>query len=116
MREVTIRELMAGIQLETGTTHQLRLVFPKLHVRLPIDPSLAEHWDDRFILTMDRCGTKTESVMTVRDDHVPGDAHVDLIFAQLMPDASYGLAVHPGGDEAPQIIFEGRSYDELFEP
>jgi hypothetical protein len=114
MREVTIRELMAGIQLETGTTHSLRLIFPALHLRLPIDPSLAEHWDDRFILTIDRKGTKTESVMTVKDDHVPGDAYVDLIFKRLMPDARYTLTVHPGGDEPPHAIFEDRAYDELF--
>lgn len=115
MRELTIRELMQGIQVETGTTHQLRVAFPKLHVRLDIDPTQAQHWEDRFVLTMARHGTKTQTVMTVKDDHLAGDAHVDLVFKRLMPDGRYTLVVEAGAPADSYTMFEDLTYEELFD-
>jgi hypothetical protein len=115
MREVTIRQLMQAIELSTGTTHQLRVIFPKLAVRLPIDPSKASSLDDRFILTIDNNGAKSQIVQTVRDDHIPGDAYVDLVFTRLWPDARYTLTVDPGAEGKPYNVFEDRPQAELFE-
>lgn len=114
MRDVTIRELMDSLQLETGVQHRLRAAFPRLHVRLPIDPRKAESMDDRYILTMDRGGAETDFVLTVKDDHVPRDAYVDLIYKRLLPDARYTLTVDPGAGAPRYAIFADRAHDELF--
>ena len=114
MRDVTIGELLDAIQLETGVHHVLRVHFPKLRVRLPIDPAQAEHWDDRFILTTKYRGKTTTQVRTVKDDLVPGDAYVDLVFGQVLPGARYTLTVDPGGDAAPYVMFADRSHHEFF--
>lgn len=114
MRDVKIRELLDGIELQTDEEHRLRVLYPKLFVRLPIDPANIESWDDRFILTMTRAGTKRDFVLTVKDDHTPGDAYVDLIFKHLMPDARYTLTIDPGADGPLYEVFTDRPHDELF--
>lgn len=114
MLDLTIQELMRGVQLETGMLHRLRIRFPELRVRLPIDPRQAEHWDDRFVLTMVRDGAETQTVMTVMNDHLAGDACVDLVFKRLMPDARYTLVIESGEPATSCALFEDRAHDELF--
>jgi hypothetical protein len=114
VRELPVGDLSRSLPLETGKTHVLRVCFPKLHLRLPIDPRKSEHSDDRFILTVEGNGATTEFVQTVRDDRVPGDGYLDLIFGALRPGALYTLHVDPGVDEQTYVVFERRPHDELF--
>jgi hypothetical protein len=114
VRELTVGDLSRTLSFGTGKTHVLRVAFPKLHLRLPIDPRKSEHSDDRFILTVECEGAKTELVQTVRDDRVCGDGYLDLIFGALRPGAFYTLVVDPGAEGQPYTVFDRCSHDELF--
>jgi hypothetical protein len=113
-RKVTLEALQRGIELQTDAVHTLVLELPRLELRLPIDPRVAEHWDERFILTVVQGGSAKRIVKGVRDDHVPGDAYVDLVYDELIPGARYTLTVDPGKEGAPYHVFEDLAHDELF--
>ena len=86
-----------------------------LHVRLEIDPQQATHHDDRFTLIG---GDQLDSpqyrkVATVKDDQVPGDTWVDLIFADLVPDVSYWLEIDPGAEGEPYFVFEDAGWGQV---
>lgn len=114
-REVTTDELEAGIQLETGRKHVLVWVRHTLHIRLPIDPRKASSWDDRFTLIEHAAdGMLRRQARSVKDDHVPGDAFVDLIYRGLRRGRSYSLEVDPGAEGDPYLLFEEIPFDELY--
>lgn len=112
---VTLEDLGLGVAVSTDGVHRIRVLRPKLRVRLAIDPGDARSRDDRFTLrgfAADGSG-RYEQIRTVRDDLVPGDASVDLVFDGLLPGLSYSLEVDPGADGDPYRVFEGLGWAKL---
>lgn len=90
-------------------------MFPKLTVRLNIDPHQASSLDDQFILRGNGPGPAVEETQTVKHDQVPGDQRVDLIFSGLRPGYRYTLLVAPGGEGEAYPVFEDVAVEELVE-
>jgi type VI secretion system secreted protein VgrG len=81
-----------------------------LWVRIDIPPKHAEQVGAKFILSSsDRSIAIT---LTVRDDMVPGNETVDLLYEGLWKDLSYTLRVEEGGEVA-DVIFENMPYSQL---
>jgi hypothetical protein len=119
IHRISLKTFIRGVAgLETGVHHTLRVEIPKLHVRLPIDPAASGTSNDSFILTVTTKGRKIEIVQTVKDDQVPGDSYVDLVFsvpfAATSDDASYALAVDPGPGGTRYLVFDKLRNADLF--
>jgi len=82
----------------------------KFYVRVDIDPKDASTWDDKIILTGSD-GYRSEK--TVKDDQLPGDDYVDLLYEGLYEGETYSLQVldTPGG--SPYFIFQNVPYEVL---
>jgi len=83
-----------------------------LYVRLDIDPKDVATHDDKIILTGSD-GYRCEK--TVKDDQVPGDDYVDLLFTGLYEGERYTLQVLETPDGSPYSIFQDVPYEELAE-
>jgi len=84
---------------------------PALHIRIPIDPAEAASQDDTF--TLKSSDGSYQVRQTVKDDKVPGDAYVDLIFENLKVSLKYTLEVNPGAQGSPYKVFEDVPFQEL---
>ena len=114
VHEVKAKDLSRPLAVETGMRHVIRILHPKLHVRLPVDPKKAESWDDRFILAIDFRGQRTEVVKTIKDDKVPGNDFLELVYPRMPAGARYTLIVDPGPEGRPYKLFENLRYEDLF--
>ncbi len=92
---------------KTELVHQV----PMLHVRIPIDPADAANHDATFKLTS--ADGSYQKQLTIKDDKVPGDAYVDLIFENLKVSLKYTLEINPGAQGSPYKVFENVPYQEL---
>lgn len=115
VRYCTWSELREGITLSTGKRHVLKVVPLCVKVRIHIDPDDAHSLDDKFTLTgFDSAGSPVdEQVQTVKDDQVPGDSFVDLIYVPIEPNLRYSLEVDPGKEGRPYLLFERIPGEEL---
>jgi len=112
---LTRDELRRGALRSTGSEHALAAsIRRELRVRLDVDPADARTCNDRFTLRgSGPSGLRYEQVRTVRDDLVPGDHAVDLLFDGLVPDLSYSLEIDPGRQGKPYFAFEDVSWSRL---
>jgi len=104
-------EQKVTFDIKTGEVSRLVHYTPILHVRIPIDPKLAESKDDKFKLTSG--DGKYEKVLTVKDDKVDGDDFIDLVYDGLKVSQKYTLEVDPGAEGSPYKLFEDVPYQEL---
>lgn len=109
----TIDELEHGIELPTGQRHRLRVLYPKLRVRLAIDPNDAKSRDDRFTLRSDDASSRYSRVLTIKDDLIEGDQFIDLLFERLVPNLSYSLEVDTGNEGEKYMAFERLGWEKL---
>jgi hypothetical protein len=102
-----------AVDFTSKSGEEARLVHgvPVLHVRIPIDPAEAASQDDTF--TLKSTDGKYQVQQTIKDDKVPGDAYVDLIFENLKASLKYTLEVNPGAQGSPYKIFEDVPYQDL---
>ena len=84
----------------------------ELRVRLDIDPGDASTHDDRFVLTSSDGSYRQEK--TVKDDQVPGDACLDLVFTELDRHTTYTLRVQHSAEDEPYVLFEEESLSTLW--
>jgi hypothetical protein len=86
-----------------------------IRVRIPIDPKKASSRDDKFKLVAksDPNTVESEELRTVKDDLIEGDAYVDLVFAQGLPDRLYSLEIDPGNEGDPYWMFEDTPASDL---
>src|SRR5512139_4024780 len=84
---------------------------PIVHVRLGIDPADPKHKDDTF--TLSSASGEYKKTLTVKDDTVPADEFVDLVFDHLKVSEKYTLEISIGG--ATEKLFENVPYQELIE-
>lgn len=84
---------------------------PIIHVRLGIDPADPKHKDDTF--TLSSASGKYKKTKTVKDDTVPADEFVDLVFDHLIQADNYTLEISSGGST--EKLFENVPYQELVE-
>lgn len=82
-----------------------------LWIRLAIDPADADSHDDRFVLTSTDNAYRAEK--TIRDDQIPNDDSVDLLFTDLDKSKSYTLRVIESADGASYSVFQGVAYADL---
>lgn len=114
MRErMTAHELIAGVTRATSEAHELRLVNITLKVRLAIDPNDSKSRDDQFILHALKGSADQQIVKTIKDDKVPGDKTVDLVYEHLWRDHRYTLEVDPGAEGEPYIVFKDTALQQL---
>ena len=73
-------------------------------VRLHIDPTTKEAQDDRYILISD--DESFQMIKTVKDDQIPGDDCLDLMFSGIEDERLYTLIVDPGKEGDPYLIFK----------
>lgn len=102
-----------AVDFDSKSGKEARLVHrvPVLHVRIPIDPAEAASQDDTF--TLKSADGSYNVQQTVKDDKVPGDAYVDLIFENLKASLKYTLEVNPGAQGSPYKVFEDIPYQDL---
>lgn len=114
MRErFTAHELIAGQTRGTGEVHEFRLLNITLKVRLSIDPNDTHSRDDRFILHAVKGSADNQIIKTIKDDQVPGDAAVDLVYEHLWRDHRYTLEVDPGAEGEPYNVFKDLPLQQL---
>lgn len=99
--------------LKSGKKSILLHYTPVLHIRLPINPYLAQSKDDKFRLYSS--DGKYERTLTIKDDKVDGDAFVDLIFSGLKVGLKYTLEIDPGAEGEKYNIFEDVPYQEIID-
>ncbi len=99
--------------LKSGKLTELVHPLPELYLRLPIDPSDAASKDDKFKLTS--TDGKYEKTLTVKDDQVPGDKYLDLVFRNLKMSQNYTLEIDPGKEGKPYKIFENVPFKDLID-
>lgn len=97
--------------LKSGELSALVHPVPELYLRLPINPNDAASKDDKFKLTS--TDGKYEKVLTIKDDQVPGDEYIDLVFNNLKMNQSYTLEIDPGKEGKPYKIFENVPFSDL---
>ena len=104
-----------AVDFTSKSGERARLVhqIPALHVRIPIDPSEAASHDDTF--TLKSTDGSYQNQQTIKDDKVPGDAYIDLIFENLKVSLNYTLEVNPGAQGSPYKVFENVPYQELID-
>lgn len=73
-----------------------------VEVELDIDPEDPDAHDDK--LTLKSADGAFEETKTVKDDVVPGDRKVTLVFEVKDPDATYSLLVDPGEGGEPHLL------------
>lgn len=83
----------------------------EVRVRLEIDPADAESADDRFRLFS--TDGAYEQIKTCKDDLEKGDAFVDLLYTDLLPDKVYSLEVDFGQEGGPELVLEDVPFAEL---
>ncbi|MFQ5498514.1 MAG: hypothetical protein ACE5FH_02475 [Candidatus Zixiibacteriota bacterium] len=98
-------------KLKSGERSTLVHEIPSLHVRFAIDPSEVSSHDDKFRLHSD--DGSYDKTLTIKDDQVPGDEYLDLIFDNLKEAASYTLEVDPGAQGSPYKVFEKEPFQDL---
>jgi hypothetical protein len=81
-----------------------------LWVRLDLPPEEASREGDRFVVTSTDGAYK--QTRTVKDDHLPDDASVDLEYTDLDPRKSYSLQIVPQSG-SPYYVFRDVPYPEL---
>ncbi len=97
--------------IKSGELSALTHISPILHIRLGIDPGRAESRDDKFrLFSSDGTYDKT---LTVKDDKVPGDEYVDLIYDNLKVALKYTLEINPGAQGKKYNLFEEIPYQDL---
>lgn len=82
-----------------------------LSLRLAIDPNEASSIDDTF--TLSSTDGSYYTILTIKDDQVPGDAFVDLTYDGLDPSLNYTLVIDLGADNVSYALFEDVPYVEL---
>lgn len=102
----TVHDLVVGVTRPTAETHELRLLVLTIRVRLEIDPNDSASRDDRFILRATKGSAEQQIIKTIKDDQVPGDASVDLVYEHLWRDHRYTLEVDPGAEGEPYLVFK----------
>ena len=114
MRErMTAHELITGVTRGTSQVHDLRLLNITLKVRLAIDPNDTHSRDDQFILHALKGSADQQIVKTIKDDKVPGDKSVDLVYEHLWRDHRYTLEVDPGAEGEPYNVFKDTPLQQL---
>ena len=83
----------------------------ELKLRVDLDPEDAPGWDDTFVLKS-ADGSYSQS-RSIRDDLVPGDRFVDLLFTSLDPEQDYTLEVKLGAEAGSEVLFEEIPFVEL---
>ena len=114
MAEYEIEELEQGLPFGTNQRHEIKLKEHTLQIRIPVTEKKANLWDDRYILVEERSEGKFQQVRSMKDDLIPGDQYVDLIYFDLKPNCVYSLIIDPGDDD-PYYFFKDMQYGELFE-
>ncbi len=104
---------MATVSSQGKSGEKLSVVhqMPELHVRLGIDPADPKHKDDTFTLSSGSGDYK--KTLTVKDDTVPADEFVDLVFDHLKVSEKYTLEISSGGTT--EKLFENVPFQELVE-
>ncbi len=104
---------MPVVSSEGKSGQQLSVVhrMPVLHVRLGISPADPNHKDDKF--TLSSASGEYKKTLTVKDDTVPADEFIDLIFDHLKHSDIYTLEITTGGTT--EKLFENVPYQELIE-
>lgn len=115
MAEIRVKFADSGkpIHVATNERHTIIIEFPRLVLRLAIDPDLPGHEGDRFILESSRPSAPAQ-IKTLRDDETPQNGALDLVFTNLRPGYAYSLYCEPGGGGERYAVFENVPFDELF--
>jgi hypothetical protein len=112
---LTTDDLDQPLTLATGRRHVIHLPDThRLHLRFDVDPNDPRTFDDRFVLEMTHAGTTYRQTKTLRDDQIPGDAFVDLVFEGCRPGATYTVIHDPGADGKPLVVLDSVPFAELF--
>ncbi len=111
----SVKQLMEGVTLSTGSRHVIEVLNYKLYLRLNIDPNQASSLDDTFTLFggKNQDSKDYQQVKTTKDDLVQGDDYVDLCFTDLLPDINYWMEIDPGQDGEKYYAFENVSWGQI---
>lgn len=114
MRErFTAPELIVGQTRGTAEVHEFRLLNLTLKVRLNINPNDTHSRDDQFILHAVKGSAAQKIIKTIKDDKVPGDDTVDLVYEHLWREHRYTLEVDPGAEGEPYNVFKDIPLQQL---
>ncbi len=104
---------MATVSSAGKSGEQLSVVhqMPEIHVRLGVDPADPKHKDDTFSLSS--ASGDYKKTLTVKDDTIPADEFVDLVFDHLKVSEKYTLEISSGGTT--EKLFENVPFQELVE-
>jgi hypothetical protein len=109
----TVHDLVVGVTRTTKEVHELRLLVLSIRVRLAINPNDTSSRDDEFILHATRGSAAQKIIKTIKDDQVPGDNSVDLVYEHLWRDHRYSLEVNPGAEGEPYHVFQDVPLSQL---
>lgn len=109
----TVHDLVVGVTRMTEEVHELRVLVLKVRVRLAINPNDTASRDDQFILHAVRGSSEQKIIKTIKDDQVPGDNSVDLVYEHLWRDHRYTLEVDPGAEGEPYQVFKDVPLSQL---
>jgi len=82
----------------------------ELYIRIDVNPNDAATHDDKFIVTGSD-GYRCEK--TIKDDQLPGDDFVDLLYKGLYEGETYSLEIIDAPGASPYSIFRDVPYEEL---
>lgn len=84
-----------------------------LRIRLDIDPDETAAADDEFTLLGVGNDESYEQTLTVKDDYLPFNDILDLVFTGLREDLIYSLEINPGKEGNPYYIFQNVPFKDL---
>lgn len=116
MAEIRIkfRDLGTPIYVRTNEQHTIVVEFPRLVLRLAIDPDHPGHEGDRFILKSIGASAIPDQIKTIKDDQRAGNGCLDLVFNMMRPGRKYSLFCEPGDGGPSYAVFENMAFSELF--
>lgn len=87
---------------------------PQLTIRLDINPTITSNMDDKLILYGgDFQGYSYKQIKSVKDDSIPDDTYVDLVFTGLKKDLLYWLVHDCSNAGTRYFMYRALSYNQL---
>lgn len=100
-------------KIKTGQLNIVSVALNTILIELEIDPEELSSQDDKYILFCSDDKSIYNKTLTVKNDQIPGDKFLTLIFSKLVSGHSYSLEIDPGAEGEPYYLFENVPLEDL---
>ena len=100
-------------KIKSGQKNSLAVESNTLLIELEIDPKDTDSQNDKYTLFCSDDESIYKKMLTVKDDHVPGDEFLTLKFLRIVSGHKYTLEVDPRTATEPYYLFEDIPLEDL---